>query len=362
MRPPGMGWFRMPLFLWALYATAIIQILATPVLGITVLLLIVERVFEIGIFDPGWAATRSCSSTSSGSTRHPAVYIMILPAMGIISELISIHSRKPHLRLRVHRLRQHRDRPPQLPRLGPPHVRERPVRAREHDLQPADVQRDDPVGGQGLQLAGDDVQGVDLAARRPCCYALAFIFLFGIGGLTGLFLGTLATDVHLHDTYFVVAHFHYVMMGSTLIAFIGGLHHWWPKIFGRMYSETGAQSAASWFVFVGFNLTFFPQFVMGARGMPRRYFNYEPEFASYHVMSSIGSFLLGVAMIVVAANLIHSLLRGKKASGNPWGGASFEWLTASPPIHENFETVPKPAEDYDPYDFTNMTYDEKRAT
>jgi cytochrome c oxidase subunit 1 len=198
-----------------------------------------------------------------------------------------------------------------------------------------------------------------ISLTTPMCYVLAFLFLFGIGGLTGLFLGTLATDVHLHDTYFVVSHFHYTMFGSVFIAFMGGLYHWWPKIFGRMYSETWGRIGC-FLTFVGFNLTFFPQFVMGARGMPRRYFNYEPEFASYHVMSSIGSFLLGVAMIVVAANLIHSLLRGKKASGNPWGGASFEWLTASPPIHENFETVPKPAEDYDPYDFTNMTYDEKR--
>jgi cytochrome c oxidase subunit 1 len=227
----------MPLMLWALYATAIIQILATPVLGITLLLLIAERVFEIGIFIPELGGDPVLFQHFFWFYSHPAVYIMILPAMGIISELISIFSRKHIFGYEFIAYSQHRDRPPRLPRLGPPHVHQRPVRAREHDLQPADVQRLDPVGGQGLQLAGDDVQGVDLA-HDAHALRLAFIFLFGIGGLTGLFLGTLATDVHLHDTYFVVAHFHYVMFGSVLIAFIGGLHHWWPKIFGRMYSET----------------------------------------------------------------------------------------------------------------------------
>jgi cytochrome c oxidase subunit 1 len=175
---------------------------------------------------------------------------------------------------------------------------------------------------------------IQLAA--PMLYALSFLFLFAIGGLTGLFLGALSTDVHLHDTYFVVAHFHYVMFGGTVIAFLGGLHYWWPKMFGRMYSERWAQLAAL-LIFVGFNLTFFTQFVMGSHGMPRRYYNYLEKFEPYHVASTIGSYVLGLGFVVMLGYLVHSLFRGDKAPANPWGSATLEWETASPPIASNFE-------------------------
>jgi cytochrome c oxidase subunit 1 len=186
-------------------------------------------------------------------------------------------------------------------------------------------------------------------------YSLAFIFLFGIGGLTGLFLGALAVDVHLHDTYFIVAHFHYTMMGGVMIAFLAGLHHWWPKMFGRMYSEKWARIGAL-LVFVGFNVTFFTQFMMGSKGMPRRYFNYPPEFEVYHVISSIGSYVLAIGLFVTLGYLVHSLVAGRRAPNNPWGAATLEWQAASPPDHYNFTS--EPVVD-DPYNYEPIVYDEE---
>jgi cytochrome c oxidase subunit 1 len=193
----------------------------------------------------------------------------------------------------------------------------------------------------------------NIVLNTPMIYALSFIVLFGIGGLTGLHLGALAVDVHLHDTYFVVAHFHYVMFGGTVIAFLGALHHWWPKITGRMYSELWGRIAAA-MVFVGFNVTFFTQFLMGSQGMPRRYYNYVEAYHSYHVVSTIGLYLMGVGFILCAGYLLHSLFRGKAAPMNPWGGNSLEWHTPSPPPHDNFPETPT-AED--PYDYTRLQYD-----
>jgi len=189
--------------------------------------------------------------------------------------------------------------------------------------------------------------------NTPMLYALAFIFLFTIGGLTGLFLGMLAVDVHLHDTYFIVAHFHYVMFGGTVIAFLAGLHHWWPKMTGRMYDELSSK-IGFWLVFVGFNVTFFVQFVMGSRGMPRRYWDYPERFASMHLISSVGSFVMAAGFFVILGCLLHSLMRGRLAPANPWGGNSFEWWTTSPPPPQNFDHAP---EAEDPYDFHEWTYD-----
>jgi len=179
-------------------------------------------------------------------------------------------------------------------------------------------------------------------------YAFSFLFLFTIGGLTGMFLGALATDVHLHDTYFVVAHFHYVMMGGTVMAFLGGLHYWWPKMWGRMYNEFWAKIAAV-LVFLGFNLTFFTQFILGSKGMPRRYYNYPDQYHSLHALSTYGSWILGLGFIIMAVYLIHSFFRGKAASGNPWGGLTLEWTNSSPPPKENF--LETPTLKYGPYDY-----------
>ena len=191
--------------------------------------------------------------------------------------------------------------------------------------------------------------------NAPMLYALSFLFLFGIGGLTGLFLGALAVDIHLHDTYFIVAHFHYVMFGGTVIAFLGGLHYWWPKMFGRMYKEGPARIACA-LIFIGFNVTFFTQFVMGSQGMPRRYYDYVDEFTIYHQISTIGSYIMAIGFFSMAAYLLQSLVSGKKASENPWGAATLEWRTASPPIMHNFEETPEPN---DPYDYTVNRWDPK---
>jgi cytochrome c oxidase subunit 1 len=194
-----------------------------------------------------------------------------------------------------------------------------------------------------------------VALNTPMIYALSFIFLFTIGGLTGLFLGALSTDMHLHDTYFVVAHFHYVMMGGTLVAFLGGLFHWWPKMTGKMFHD-GAGIVSAAIVFVGFNLTFLPQFVLGTRGMPRRYASYVQEFQQLHQLSTIGAMILGFGLLVAGLVLLHSIFYGKKAPANPWGGATLEWECASPPPHDNFSTPPHVD---DPYDFSKIEYDGK---
>jgi cytochrome c oxidase subunit 1 len=195
-----------------------------------------------------------------------------------------------------------------------------------------------------------------IAFNTPMLYALSFMFLFTIGGLTGIPLAVLSTDIHLHDTYFVVAHFHYVMMGSALIAMIGGLHHWWPKMFGVMYNEFWGKIACG-LVFVGFNMTFFTQFMLGSQGMPRRYYMYQPEFQIYHHISTGGSYIMALGFLITAIYLIHSLFAGKKAPANPWGGASLEWQCTSPPPHDNFATTPRVG---DCYDFSAVRWDEKQ--
>jgi cytochrome c oxidase subunit I len=192
-----------------------------------------------------------------------------------------------------------------------------------------------------------------ISLEAPMLFALSFIFLFAIGGLSGLFLGALATDVHLTDTYFVVAHFHYVMMGGTMMGFMAGLHYWWPKMFGRMYSEKWARVAV-FIIFVGINMTFFTQFLMGSHGMPRRYYNYQPQYTSYHRLSSMGSMIMAAGFIIVAVYLIHSLRRGRVAGVNPWGGNSNEWKCPSPPPHDNF---PEPPPTEDPYEYGHLVFD-----
>jgi cytochrome c oxidase subunit 1 len=352
MRPAWMSWFRMPLFLWSIYATSIIQVLATPVLGITLMLLIAERALGIGIFDPKLGGDPVLFQHFFWFYSHPAVYIMILPAMGIISELISVFSHKPIFGYRFIAYSSLA-----IALLG--------FLVWGHHMFTSGQSRISAIVFSALTFSVSIPSGIkifnwlatmyrgSILLATPMCYALSFIFLFTIGGLTGLFLGALATDVHLHDTYFVVAHFHYVMMGGTLVSFLGGLFYWWPKMTGKMYSEVWGRIAC-FGVFAAFNLTFFPQFIMGARGMPRRYYNYAPQFMFYHQMSTVGSFLLGASLTVVAAVLIHSILRGRKAPANPWGAATLEWQTTSPPTLHNFES--KPVE-VDPYDLDSQIYD-----
>jgi cytochrome c oxidase subunit 1 len=352
LRPPGMSYFRMPLFLWSIYATAIIQVLATPVLGITLLLLIVERVLGLGIFDPKLGGDPVLFQHFFWFYSHPAVYIMILPAMGVVSEVISTFSHRPVFGYRFVAFSSIA-----IAIFGflvwGHHMfvsGQSPMATMIFSALTFSVSI--PSAIKVFNWLATMYKG-SISLTTPMWYALAFIFLFAIGGLTGLFLGALATDVHLHDTYFVVAHFHYVMMGSSLIGFIGGIHYWWPKMTGRMYSETWGKIACL-AVFVGFNLTFFPQFILGTKGMPRRYYDYRPRFTSYHQISTMGAFLMGLGFVMVAGLLLHSLWKGRRAPANPWGASTLEWQCASPPPTENFAETPAVGE---PYHYDDLRFD-----
>lgn len=354
MRPPGMTWFRMPLFLWATYATAIIQVLATPVLGITVLLLAAERVLGIGIFDPKLNGDPVTFQHFFWFYSHPAVYIMILPAMGIISELMSVHCHKGIFGYRMIAYSSIAIALFGFLVWGHHMFTSGMADVTTIVFSALTFTVSIPSAIKVFNWLGTMYQGT-VSLNTPMLYALAFIFLFTIGGLTGLPLGALSTDMHLHDTYFVVAHFHYVMMGGTLVAFLGGLFHWWPKMTGKMFNDAlGMISAA--IVFVGFNLTFLPQFVLGTRGMPRRYATYLEEFQDLHRLSTVGSLVLGFGLVVAGVVLLHSLFFGKRAPKNPWGGATLEWECSSPPPHDNFATAPTVG---DPYNFAGIDYDAK---
>ncbi len=347
LRPAGMTWFRIPLFLWGLYATAIIQIVATPVLGITLLLLIFERLFNVGIFNPAYGGDPILFQHFFWFYSHPAVYIMILPAMGVMSEVLATFCRRPVFGYKFVAMSSIA-----IAVIG--------FLVWGHHMFPNGQSGPMNTIFSGLTMLVAIPSGVkmwnwlatmyrgSIVLQTPMCYALCFFFLFAIGGLTGLFLAALATNFNVHDTYFVVGHFHYVMIGGALIMFIGGVHYWWPKITGRMYNETMGRLCCLLF-FVGFNLTFFPQLVAGTHGMPRRAATYlrMPEFQPYHVLSSIGAMLQGVAFLLMLAMFLHSLYRGRRAPANPWGGTTLEWSCASPPPHDNFASPPRVGEPYD---------------
>ncbi len=352
LRPEGMRWFRMPLMLWALYGTSVIQVLATPVLGITLLLLVAERVLGVGIFDPSLGGDPVLFQHFFWFYSHPAVYIMILPAMGIISELISVFSRKHIFGYKFIAFSSIA-----IALLGFLVWGHHMFTSGQSALANAifsllTFSVSIPSAIKVFNWLATLYRG-SIWLATPLLYALGFILLFALGGLTGLFLGALATDIHFHDTYFIVAHFHYVMMGSTLFAFIGGMYYWWPKMFGKMYSELWGRISAV-VVFIGFNLTFFVQFVAGSQGMPRRYANYADAYTVYHQISTIGSYVLAVGLVMVGFNWLHALVRGRTAPANPWGGNTLEWHCPSPPPHHNFS---RPQRVGDPYEFRRWRFD-----
>jgi len=338
MRAPGMTWFRLPLFVWAHYATSLLQILGTPVLAVTLLLLALERGLHIGIFDPALGGDPVLFQHLFWFYSHPAVYIMILPSMGVVSEIISTFSRRQPM--------------------GYSFIAMSSVAIAifgflvwGHHMF---VSSQSLYAGMVFSVLSYLVAipsaikvfnwsatlykgSVELAT--PMLYALGFIGLFTIGGLTGLFLAAMGMDVHLTDTYFVIAHFHYIMVGGAILGFLGGLHFWWPKITGRMYNEAWSKVAAV-IIFLGFNLTFFPQFILGYLGMPRRYHVYPAEFQVYNVLSSAGATVLGIGMVIPFIYLAYSLKKGALAGPNPWGASGLEWQTASPPPTENFAITP----------------------
>jgi cytochrome c oxidase subunit 1 len=337
-RPQGMGWFQLPLNVWAIYATAIMQVLATPVLGITVLLLTVERFAHIGIFDPNLGGDPVLFQHFFWFYSHPAVYIMIIPGMGVISELISVYARKPIFGYRFVAYSSISLALLSFLVWGHHMFVSGQSRLANMVFSALTFTVAIPSAIKVFNWVATLYKG-DIRLKTGMIYGLSFLLLFTIGGLTGLFLGVLSVDVHLHDTYFVVAHFHYVMMGSTLVAFLGALHHWWPKFTGRMYNEA-VGVACGVGVFIGFNLTFMPQFVMGARGMPRRYWDYDPQYTIFHQLSTIGAFVLGISIFITVVSLIASFWTGKKAPRNPWGGSSLEWQAPTPPPLYNFEKPP----------------------
>jgi cytochrome c oxidase subunit 1 len=354
MRAPGITFTRLPLFVWGMYATSIIQVLATPVLAITLLLLIAERYFGIGIFDPKLGGDPVLFQHFFWFYSHPAVYIMIVPGMAINSELIATFSRRAvfgYFAIAMSSLG--------LAVLG--------FLVWGHHLFVAGMSEFATMMFSALTFLVAIPSGVkvfnwtttmykgSIVWASPMLYGMAFIFLFTIGGLTGLFLGTLSVDVHLTDTYFVVAHFHYVMMGGTVIAFIGGLLYWWPKMTGKMHDEKKAK-IGFWLVFIGFNTVFMPQFIMGSRGMPRRYYDYLPQFEPFHRVSTVGSWILATGLFLTAYTLLEALWRGEKAPRNPWGSAGYEWATATPPVLANF--VSTPIITRGPYDYHVATPEE----
>ncbi|MCS3666111.1 cytochrome c oxidase subunit I [Salinibacter ruber] len=348
MRAPGMTWNRLPLFVWGLYATSIVQVLATPVIGITMVLLILEQTLQIGIFDPALGGDPVLFQHFFWFYSHPAVYIMILPAFGILSELIATFSRSRIFGYRAIALSS-----VAIAMLG--------FLVWGHHMFVSGQSAISsivfslityligiPSGIKVFNWVATLYKG-SIWLQTPMLYALGFLFMFTIGGFTGIMVGVLAVDVHLHDTYYVVGHFHYVMMGGSVVALLGGMHYWWPKITGRMYNETLAKIAAA-LVFIGFNLTFFPQLVLGSRGMPRRYANYADRFAGLHQLSTYGSQILGVGLFLILGYALWSLAYGEKAPANPWGATTLEWTnTTAVPIHHNFERTPLVTRG--PYDF-----------
>ncbi|MGN6673062.1 MAG: cytochrome c oxidase subunit I [Thermomicrobiales bacterium] len=348
MRAPGMTWFRLPLFIWSIYATSLILVLATPELAITLTLIVIERVFKIGIFDPALGGDPVLFQHLFWFYSHPAVYIMILPGMGVVSETITCFARK-----RIFSYRFVAFATIAIAVIG------------------------FLVWGHHMFVAGQSIYSSmvfsvlsflvaipsaikvfnwtatlfkgEISFDTPMIYALGFIGLFTIGGLTGLILASLAADVHLHDTYFVIAHFHYIMVGGMVLAYMGGLHYWWPKITGRMYPERLARIAALT-AFLGFNLTFFPQFILGYLGMPRRYHSYPPEFQVLNVASTLGASVLAIGYFLPLGYLLGSLRYGAIAPANPWQATGLEWQTTSPPPKENFAETPLVTQE--PYTYT----------
>ncbi|MCC6396723.1 MAG: cbb3-type cytochrome c oxidase subunit I [Bacteroidetes bacterium] len=355
MRAPGMGWFRMPLFAWSLYATAWVQVLATPIIGITLLLVMVERWFGVGIFDPTLGGDPVLYQHLFWIYSHPAVYIMILPGLGVVSEILPVFARRTIFGYKFIAFSS-----VAIAAVG--------SLVWAHHMFTVGMSNTGmfvfslltflvsiPSAIKVFNWVATLYKG-SIVLEVPLLFILSFIIQFSIGGFTGLMLGALAVNIHVQDTYFVVGHFHYVMFGGTGFGLFAAMHYWFPKMFGRMYNKGPA--LASWFLTtVGFNMLYFPFFFLGYFGMPRRYYDYLPEFQTYHLISTVGSWVLVLGIIVMVVNLLIAYKRGKTAPANPWGGRTLEWTISSPPPTENFHDIP--AVTTGPYDYSE--YEQRQA-
>lgn len=339
LRAPGMTWSRMPVFVWATYATAVIQTLATPVIGITLLLLILERLFGVGIFNPDLGGDPVLFQHFFWFYSHPVVYIMVLPAFGVVGEIIPVFSRKP-----IFGYKAVAGASVAIAVVG--------FLVWAHHMLVAGISPLSAIVFSCITFAVAVPTAVkvfnwvstmyrgSVSFETPMLYAMAFVFLFMIAGTTGIYLATLAVDVFYHDTYFVVAHFHYTIQGGAVIGLMAALHFWFPKMSGKMYNEPMAKVAFA-IIFIGFNMTFLPQFGLGMMGMPRRYYDYPAEFQTLHTWSSVGAFINGFGYLLALGNLVWAAFRSKVvAPANPYSALSLEWQTPSPPPHDNFPVVP----------------------
>lgn len=356
LRVPGMSWFKMPLFAWSLYATGWVQILATPIVGITLLLVAIERWFGVGIFDPALGGDPILYQHLFWIYSHPAVYIMILPAMGVISEIIPVFSRRTIFGYKFIAFSSMA-----IALFG--------SLVWAHHMFTVGMSDTAmwifslltflvaiPSAIKVFNWVSTLYKG-SIELEPPMLFALSFIFNFTIGGFTGLMQGALALNIHIHDTSFIVAHFHYVMFGGTGFGIFAALHHWFPKMFGKMYNKRVAK--ISWlFIFIGFQLLYFPLFIAGYLGMPRRYYDYLPEFHIWHFISTIGSWIVVTGLTIMLTNLIYALKKGEKAVSNPWGGITLEWTISSPPPLENFEKIP--VIEKEPYDYSHYELAEEK--